>query len=84
MARAAYKPAVTKIVVTEEETVTLIMSRDEADTLRDACEHIGGRRELSRRRYFEAIADALDKVGITSTGYNDINESTVIHFKVMT
>jgi hypothetical protein len=58
--------------VTEETTVTLTLSVDEAVTLAMVLANVGGNRETSPRKHAQAVFNALEKTGVgyyQSTAY---------------
>lgn len=58
--------------VTEETTITLTLSVDEAVTLSLALASVAGSRENSPRKHTQAVAEALSKAGVDyarSTAY---------------
>lgn len=61
---------------------TLDLDEDEAQTLRDVCDMIGGL-PSSRRKYMDSIKQALSSAGIYSTDSEDVDcSSNKIYFTV--
>lgn len=62
------------------ESVMMTLTSEEANTLRDILANIGGCPDSSRRKYAEAIAEALDGAGITGTQRRDLRNGSSIYF----
>lgn len=63
------------------ESVKLTLSGEEAQTLRDILEHIGGCPDTSRRRFMDSIKRALSSERVYASCEEDIRESSAIYFK---
>lgn len=81
MATATLTTTPIEVTVTRHEgTVTLVLTKDEAKTLRAVTSKIGGEPDTSRRKHMNAIARALIKVGYSGYDTSDM-EPTNIRFK---
>jgi hypothetical protein len=64
-------------------SITLELDEDEAQTLRDVCDMIGGIPDLSRRRFMQSIGDALDSAGVVNSEKEDVSPAhSSIYFTV--
>lgn len=70
---------VDRTVVTEEK-VTLELTPDEAQFLRDVLYRVGGPTD-SRRRHSDDIAEALQRVGVERLDGTDVVEDSAIYFR---
>lgn len=71
-------------VVQVEETqvgVVLELTMDEARTLRDICDCIGGDPRRSRRGQMDAIKDGLEAAGVGYQCTTDMYPIRAIHFR---
>ena len=75
MAQATHTPAVTRTEVVEikPESVTLVLSMEEAKALVAVCKRIGGSPTVSRRKHFDSIADALRNAKVSESS-NDFDQ----------
>ena len=62
----------------EPESITMVLSPEEARALRDVLSHIGGCPFQSRRALTDRVNDALDRVGIQFTDARDIQSCIYI------
>lgn len=71
MAKATVNERITRVV--KPQGVTLELTMDEAQTLRDVLAKVGGAPRESRRRYITAVSRAMEDAGIY---YGDLKDMT--------
>ena len=84
MAQATHNQAVTKTKVVEvtPETITLVLSMEEASALMAVCKRIGGDPFASPRKYFDSILSSLYNVGVKGKAYTLDDKYHSIYFKI--
>lgn len=71
MAEATINERITRVV--KPQGVTLELTMDEAQTLRDVLAKVGGSPRVSRRRHIAALSKAMEDAGIY---YGDLQDMT--------
>jgi hypothetical protein len=84
MAQATHNPAITRTEIFEvtPETITLVLSMEEATALMAVCQRIGGDRYATPRKHFESISRELRSVGVKTKEYLFEDKYRSIYFKV--
>ena len=62
------------------DRVTLTLSGDEAQTLRDILEHVGGCPDTSRRMHTDAVMNALQGQDVYPSNKSDVRAQSSIYF----
>jgi len=60
---------------------TLVLSKQEAETLHQVCQHIGGSIYHSARKYMDSIGTALSEENVKEGEYPVESEESSIYFK---
>lgn len=61
-------------------TYSLELNHDEAQTLRDILDNVGGSPENTRRKYADNILHAMHSVGLRASAKEDIAPNSSIYF----
>jgi hypothetical protein len=85
MAQATHNPAVTRTEVVEvkPETITLVLSMEEAAALMAVCKRIGGDTYATPRKHFDRMLSSLRNIAVKEEEYTFDDKYRSIHFKTL-